>query len=179
VFRSPEHIVAALLAATAAFNGATPVPLPPSDAAGPVYDVVGPVESLDGSERESRAGSTVTVALTSDVLFEFDRADLTGDARSRLDRVAEQISADSAGGAVGVHGHTDDQGADDYNDDLSRRRAESVRQALADRLGADLTIEATGHGEREPAVPNVVDGRPSEENRSRNRRVEIVYDARQ
>jgi outer membrane protein OmpA-like peptidoglycan-associated protein len=173
VFRSPEHVVGALIAVTAALHGATP-----PDAAGPVYDVVGPVESLDGSERESRAGSTVTVALTSDVLFAFDRADLTGEASSRLDRVAEQISADSAGGAVAVHGHTDDQGSDAYNDDLSRRRAESVRQALADRLGGDRTIEAEGRGEREPAVPNVVDGRPSEENRARNRRVEIVYDAR-
>jgi outer membrane protein OmpA-like peptidoglycan-associated protein len=177
VFRSPEHVVAVLVAVTATLDGTTPVA--PPDAAGPVYDIVGPVESLDGSERESRAGSTVTVALTSDVLFAFDRADLTGEARSRLDRVAGQISTDSAGGAVAVHGHTDDQGSDAYNDDLSRRRADAVRQALAGRLGGIRTIEATGHGEREPTVPNVVDGRPSEENRARNRRVEIVFDVRQ
>ena len=148
------------------------------DVVGPVEDVVGPVESLDGTEVESREGRTVTVALTSDVLFAFDRADLTPQAQDRLQGVAEQITADAAGGVVAVRGHTDDQGSDEYNDDLSLRRADAVENALGQLLaGKDVTFEASGHGEREPRLPNIVDGQPNEENRAKNRRVEIVYEA--
>jgi len=52
-----------------------------------------------------------------------------------------------------------------------------VRAALAGLLDDHGDrLEAEGHGEREPRVPNVVDGEPNEENRARNRRVEIVFD---
>lgn len=188
MFRSPErlpiqHLVAVIaltagLAANAGSAAWAPEPTlpPPPDAAGPVQDVIGVVESLDGTEQETREGATVTVALTSDVLFAFDRADLSPAARGRLHRVAEQITADAAGGAVRVEGHTDDQGSDAYNDDLSQRRADTVRRTLEELLvGQSLTFEATGHGEGEPTVPNIVDGEPNEENRAKNRRVEIIY----
>jgi outer membrane protein OmpA-like peptidoglycan-associated protein len=155
-----------------------PDPSPP-DAVGAVQDIVGAVESLDGTERQSREGNTVTVALAGDVLFAFDSAELTADAHARLDGVAARIAGESARGGLHVHGHTDDQGGDAYNDDLSQRRAEAVEMALERRLsGAGLTIDATGHGEREPRRPNVVDGVPNEENRAENRRVEIVYELR-
>jgi outer membrane protein OmpA-like peptidoglycan-associated protein len=185
VSRSPERprragfaaALAAGLALASTPAWAQPAP-PPADAAGQVLDVVGEVVSLDGAERQSRAGATVTVTLAGDVLFEFDKSDLTPRARERLRRIAEQISSSAAGGIIRVAGHTDDQGSDSYNDDLSRGRAGSVKAALGELLGAGRPIEAVGHGEREPKVPNVVDGQPSEENRARNRRVEIIFDAR-
>ncbi|MCO1660913.1 OmpA family protein [Pseudonocardia humida] len=149
---------------------------PPPDAVGAVQDIVGAVESLDGTEQQSREGDTVTVALAGDVLFAFDSAELTTDAHTRLDGVAAKIAGESARGGLQVHGHADDQGSDAYNDDLSQRRAEAVEAALEQRLaGTGLTVDATGHGEREPRRPNVVDGVPDEENRAENRRVEIVY----
>jgi outer membrane protein OmpA-like peptidoglycan-associated protein len=185
VSRSPERSRLAVLVAllTALVVGAPPAwaepAPPPADAAGEVQDVVGEVESLDGTERQSQAGQTVTVELAGDVLFALDRADLSPAAQDRLQRVAGQIAAGSAAGAIRVHGHTDDQGSDAYNDDLSRRRAEAVRAELARLItGAGATIEAIGHGERQPRVPNIVDGRPDERNRAENRRVEIVYDVR-
>jgi outer membrane protein OmpA-like peptidoglycan-associated protein len=166
--------------AAGAQESPTPPPPPPAGAVGEVLDIVGEVESLDGTESQTRASETVTVALTSDVLFAFDKADLTGEAQARLQAVAEQIQAESAGGVIAIEGHTDDQGSDAYNDDLSQRRAESVRGALSGLLsGLDVTLEASGHGEREPKVPNVVNGQPSEANRAKNRRVEIVYDLKQ
>jgi hypothetical protein len=47
----------------------------------------------------------------------------------------------------------------------------------ADRLWR-VTPEASGHGERAPRLPDVVDGEPSAENRTKNRRVEILHEAR-
>ncbi|MFF0307619.1 OmpA family protein [Streptosporangium sp. NPDC004379] len=194
--RSPERarraltaaVLTAALAAGLAAGTASPVlaePDPPDGTTAPVDDIALPVEdilaeteSLDGSESESKTGETVTLAITSDVLFALDRASLTSGASARLRGVADRIAAESAGGVVKVVGHTDDQGADAYNDRLSLRRAQAVRRALLPLLaGRNVTFQATGRGEREPKVPNVVDGRPSEENRARNRRVELVFTA--
>lgn len=152
----------------------------PEDAVGVVEDLYFVVESLDGTQTVERAETEVTVTLTSDVLFALDESELTTEARDRLASVADQIRADGAGGVIAIAGHTDDQGSDAYNQDLSERRADSVRAALAGLLSdLDVTFETTGHGESQPRVPNVVDGQPDEENRAKNRRVEISYQVRE
>lgn len=70
---------------------------------------------------------------------------------------------------IRIVGHTDDIGSDRSNQILSEGRCRSVRQAMVDR-GIDIRrIEIVGRGERDPIVPN-----DSEENRQKNRRVEIV-----
>jgi outer membrane protein OmpA-like peptidoglycan-associated protein len=165
----------------------TPPTAPPESATGvvedlvfPVEDIIGEVESLDGTESETQQGTQVTVALTSDVLFALDKWALTGKARQRLKEVADQVNAEGAGGVVKIQGHTDDQGGDAYNQTLSRRRADAVRQAMTGLLtGAGVTLQAEGYGETRPKVPNVVDGEAIPENRAKNRRVEIVYDVKQ
>ncbi|ACZ84457.1 OmpA family protein [Streptosporangium roseum] len=191
--RSPESVwrvlVASLLAGGLVAGAAPAVwasPEPPADATAPVEDLLLPVDdllaevdSLDGSESETKQGETVTLALTSDVLFALDRAVLTAKAAARLRGVAGRVKTESAGGVVKIVGHTDDQGTDAYNDRLSLRRAQAVQEGLRALLsGQSVTFEATGLGERQPKVPNVVDGRPVEENRARNRRVEIVFTAK-
>ncbi|NUW30045.1 OmpA family protein [Nonomuraea sp. SMC257] len=174
-----------LLPATPLFSPTVPpVPsdayAPVEDLVLPVEDVIGEVESLDGAQSETKQGTRVTVALTSDVLFALDKWALTGAARKRLQGVADQVEAEGAGGVVKVQGHTDDQGSDAYNLRLSQRRAQAVEQALRGLLaGADVTLQAQGYGESRPKLPNVVEGKPVEGNRARNRRVEIVFDARQ
>ena len=65
-------------------------------------------------------------------------------------------------------GHTDTVGAGPQNDDLSRRRAQQVRQMLIDRQFPAARIEAVGRGERELAVPTADDVEEP-----RNRRVAI------
>jgi outer membrane protein OmpA-like peptidoglycan-associated protein len=185
MWRSPE-IRASAAAAAALAAGLTAILLPAApgwaqseDAVGVVEDLYFVVESLDGTETVERGQTEVTVTLTSDVLFALDESELTAEARDRLAAVADQIRGEGAGGTVTIAGHTDDQGSDSYNQDLSQRRAESVRAELAGRLSdLDVTFETAGYGETEPRVPNVVDGQPNEDNRAKNRRVEITYDVR-
>ncbi|WP_326643095.1 OmpA family protein [Streptosporangium sp. NBC_01755] len=182
--RSPERLAVLALTFTLVVAPAVVAWADPEDTAADVEDIVAPVEdiiaeveSLDGAESESKRGEQVTVALTSDVLFALDRAVLTPQARQRLRRVAERIQAESAGGVVRIEGHTDDQGADAYNDALSLRRARAVQQALRQQV-SHVTFQAMGFGERRPKLPNVVQGRPVKENQAKNRRVEIVFNAK-
>lgn len=72
------------------------------------------------------------------------------------------------GGDIVVTGHTDTLGGDAQNDDLSRRRAQQVRQMFIDRQFPAARIEAVGRGERELAVPTA-----DEVGEPRNRRVTI------
>ncbi|MEO3798720.1 OmpA family protein [Nonomuraea sp. B1E8] len=165
----------------------SPAPSTPPDATGavedlvlPVEDVIGEVESLDGTQSETKQGREVTVALTSDVLFELDKWKLTGKAEQRLEQVAGKIDAEGAGGVVRIEGHTDDQGSDSYNVTLSQRRAQAVQTAMRGLLtGSGVTLQAKGYGESRPKLPNMVDGKPMEKNRAKNRRVEIVFTAKQ
>jgi outer membrane protein OmpA-like peptidoglycan-associated protein len=76
-----------------------------------------------------------------------------------------------------ISGHTDALGAEDYNKDLSRRRAEVVTSTLKS-LGVNATqIVETGMGASLPLDPNRrQDGTDNPEGRSRNRRTEIYLD---
>ncbi|MEV4804918.1 OmpA family protein [Nonomuraea sp. NPDC049421] len=165
----------------------TPPPSVPADAIGavedlvlPVEDIIGEVESMDGTESETTQGRQVTVAVTSDVLFALDKWQVTAKARDRLAKVARKVRTEGAGGVVKIEGHTDDQGADAYNRTLSLRRAQSVERAMRGLLtDAGVTLQAQGYGESRPRLPNLVDGKPVEANRAKNRRVEIIFTAKQ
>jgi outer membrane protein OmpA-like peptidoglycan-associated protein len=77
---------------------------------------------------------------------------------------------------VTVTGHSDGRGDPAYNLDLSQRRAEAVRAALAEQLGAGFAFEVAGRGEDEPVAPNEnADGSDNPEGRALNRRVVIRY----
>ena len=134
--------------------------------------------SLTGNSSDLKSrivGAERIVELPADVLFAFDSAELSGQAEPALRQVAETIRS-SPPGAIRVIGHTDDKGTDDYNDALSLRRAQAVRDWLGEQVGVrqrDIAVE--GAGESQPIVPNAnPDGSDSEEGRSRNRRVEVV-----
>lgn len=70
---------------------------------------------------------------------------------------------------IEVQGHTDSQGSDDYNLDLSQRRAETVVEYLSLFGVAEDRLTARGYGESEP-----VDTNDTEAGRVKNRRVELV-----
>jgi OOP family OmpA-OmpF porin len=70
---------------------------------------------------------------------------------------------------ISITGHTDDVGSDKFNLDLSKRRANAVKNYLVSKSVADALIITDGKGESMPIVPN-----DSPENRTKNRRVEFI-----
>jgi outer membrane protein OmpA-like peptidoglycan-associated protein len=122
------------------------------------------------TRRETDQGNKVQIALSTDVLFAFDKADLTAAAQAELRRVAGRLA--EAKGTVRVVGHTDDVGSDSYNLGLSQRRAQAVHQALARMVAAGrMRFQVQGKGETEPVVQGT-----SAQARRRNRRVEISFE---
>ena len=67
-----------------------------------------------------------------------------------------------------IVGHTDDIGSDPYNNDLGKRRAQSVRTYFRN-LGLEAKINIDSKGEKQPVAPN-----DSDENRQKNRRVNVL-----
>jgi OmpA-OmpF porin, OOP family len=105
---------------------------------------------------------------TSFLLYFFENRDeLTPDSRQMLARVVDEIARRPAPEIV-VIGHTDRVGPVPYNDTLSLRRAERVRDELVKVGIAAERIRVEGRGEREPLVPTA-----DEVAEPRNRRVEI------
>jgi len=70
--------------------------------------------------------------------------------------------------AIEIGGHTDNVGKPDYNLKLSDARAAAVRQWLIEHGIAAARLTSRGYGDTQPLVPNT-----SDENRARNRRVEL------
>lgn len=116
--------------------------------------------------------------MTSDVLFAFDQADLLPGSEAVLDRVVTQVQQ-AKPGAVTITGYTDSVGDADYNLDLSRRRAESVRGYLASKVNRpDISYAVDGKGEDDPVAPNdTASGDDNPAGRRLNRRVTIQLPA--
>ncbi|HEU4366748.1 MAG TPA: OmpA family protein [Methylomirabilota bacterium] len=94
--------------------------------------------------------------------------ELTPESKGEIVKLFAEIAGRSDPEVV-VVGHTDRQGTLEYNDALSRRRAERVRTDLIGRGIAADKIQVAGRGEREPLVPT-----EDEVVEPRNRRVEIT-----
>ncbi|MEU6729436.1 OmpA family protein [Nonomuraea wenchangensis] len=145
------------------------------DISGKVLDISERVSSLDESVTHETAGAVRTITVATDVLFAFDKADLSAKAESRLAQVAGTLKAEAAGRQVRIDGYTDAKGSDAYNRELSQRRAHAVRDALA-LLAPGIAFTVEGHGEADPVAPNTLpDGGDNPKGRAKNRRVEISY----
>lgn len=125
-------------------------------------------ERADGAFDLAAKAEEIEVNLAADVLFAVDSAELSGEADGVLQDAAEQLQAFESG-RVEIVGHTDSVADDAHNLELSRRRAEGVRQRL-EALGAlqGFEVAADGRGESEPRVEETDD-----ESRQLNRRVEL------
>lgn len=112
-----------------------------------------------------------------DTLFEFDKATLTPRAEETLSVLGPMIQNVGAH-PVTIEGHTDAVGTDDYNQQLSDRRAERVRNWLLEhRVVERKAVSTVGYGEKKPVAPNTKpDGKDNPAGRALNRRVEIVVD---
>lgn len=99
--------------------------------------------------------------------FEYDSANLTRDSYPVLDAAVVKLK-EFSDLEVMIVGHTDDQGSDEYNLELSQKRAETVRRYLISRGIDESRLKALGMGKNQPLVDN-----DSDESRAINRRVEF------
>jgi outer membrane protein OmpA-like peptidoglycan-associated protein len=117
---------------------------------------------------ETRDTKRGLVASMSDVLFDTAQHTLKPGARERLSKIADIITA-HPGVHVAIEGHTDSVGTDEYNQQLSERRASSVRNFLVQNGVPPTSVSAMGFGEAQPVATN-----NTAEGRQTNRRVELV-----
>jgi outer membrane protein OmpA-like peptidoglycan-associated protein len=99
--------------------------------------------------------------------FEFDKATLTEDSKDILEVAYNALDA-SPDVQVEISGHTDSVGSDDYNQELSLRRAQAVKNWLEQRGVRSDRMKTVGKGEMEPIADN-----GTEEGRTENRRIEF------
>lgn len=108
-----------------------------------------------------------------DVKFDFDRAEVKQDSMSDIRELADFMKQYGQTSTV-VEGHTDSVGTDAYNQRLSERRANAVRDVLVNQHGLQGNrVRAVGYGESRPVADNA-----TEEGRAINRRVEAEVEAR-
>jgi outer membrane protein OmpA-like peptidoglycan-associated protein len=115
--------------------------------------------------RDSARGLIVNM---SDVLFDTGSYTLKTGAREKLAKISGIVLA-HPGLNLQIEGHTDSVGSDEMNQQLSERRADSVRDFLAEQGVPGSAISARGFGKTQPVA-----GNDTAEGRQRNRRVELV-----
>jgi len=115
--------------------------------------------------RDSARGLIVNM---SDVLFDTGSSTLKPGAREKLAKISGIVLA-HPGLTLQIEGHTDSVGSDDFNQQLSERRADSVRDFLAEQGVQTSSMTAHGFGKTQPVASN-----DTGEGRQRNRRVELV-----
>lgn len=101
------------------------------------------------------------------VTFEFGRATLTSNSETILTRAYNALVA-NPDVQIEISGHTDNVGSQQYNQDLSLKRAQAVRNWLAQKGIASTRMKAVGKGENEPVASN-----ETYAGRAENRRIEF------
>ena len=127
-------------------------------------------QELEGAQ-VSRVGEGIAVTFDSGILFPFDSAELTSEARSNLRKLADSLQAEKRTNVM-ILGHTDSAGNDSYNQRLSERRGLSAEDYLASLGVASSRLVSRGRGEAEPIASN-----GTEDGRRQNRRVEVAISA--
>jgi outer membrane protein OmpA-like peptidoglycan-associated protein len=123
-------------------------------------------ELADLQAKQTERGMVLTL---SDVLFDTNAATLKPGADLAIERLVQFLNENPETRII-IEGHTDSRGSEQYNQDLSRRRAQAVSDALVSRGIASSRFEVLGRGEAFPVASN-----DTASGRQQNRRVEIVF----
>jgi outer membrane protein OmpA-like peptidoglycan-associated protein len=135
---------------------------------------------LERARQEFQAqqtGRSLSMNLSGDVLFDYDKAALKPDAEQALRKVAVVLSQFPES-KVTVEGYTDSKGTKSVNMELSHQRAQAVREWLIKNGGVTVAnISVKGFGEQYPIAPNTnSDGTDNPLGRALNRRVSIIVE---
>ena len=122
-------------------------------------------EKLEIKKEEIQVGQTIQLK---NVFFAFNKWDLLPESYPELNKVAEFLK-ENPSVQIELAGHTDDIGSDEYNLDLSDKRANSVKAYLVAQGISESRLLAKGYGETRPVAPNEYDW-----GREKNRRVEFT-----
>ena len=119
----------------------------PGDSAGPRTDRAPGFSDLESLlSQKGPLGAGTKFKMPNNQLFEYDSAELRGDAVEQLQKVATLIKRNPHA-TFTLEGYTDSYGSQEYNLDLSQRRAESVKTYLVEALGINpAQIETRGYG---------------------------------
>jgi len=131
------------------------------------------LEDCGDKKPAAKAPAVEKISLKADAHFDFDKSDLKAGDKKELDDTAakmKNLKVDS----ISVIGHTDNVGTDAYNQKLSERRADAVKNYLVGKGVSAGTIQTQGKGESQPVADNkTADGR------AKNRRVDVEIRAAQ
>jgi outer membrane protein OmpA-like peptidoglycan-associated protein len=113
--------------------------------------------------------------LSDNILFEFDKYHVRAAAKPTLEKV-NQVLTHFKDARVLIHGHTDSKGTDEYNIELSQKRAAAVKYYFVNNFQAEPTrIQTQGLGKSQPIASNTnPDGSDNPQGREKNRRVEFT-----
>lgn len=118
-----------------------------------------------------RVGEGIEMTFNSGLLFQINSAALSEAAKTNLEKVAGVFVKYPETNLL-IEGHTDDTGPDDFNMELSKKRAYAVSDYLTSKGVSTSRMNVKWYGETQPKVPNT-----SEANRAQNRRVEVAISA--
>ncbi len=122
---------------------------------------------LEGAKVE-RVGEGIKITFGSGILFDVDKSDLRNEAKENIARLAAILNKYEDTNIL-VEGHTDSDGAEDYNMALSERRARAVSSYLAQHGVTSGRISVMWYGETQPVADNA-----TAEGKQANRRVEVA-----
>jgi len=130
-----------------------------------------PAEGAEASPRTPVASApppSEKITLSDEALFAFDQATINAEADRRLDELVTRLQGLDQVERVVIVGHADSIGTNEYNKELSQRRAESVKRYLEQKGIAPERVDVRAMGEAQPVAPNSTSA-----GRAQNRRVEI------
>jgi outer membrane protein OmpA-like peptidoglycan-associated protein len=104
------------------------------------------------------------------VFFEFDKAELRPEGQRELDEITSEYRRGADGSGLRIQGHADSRGSEPYNQELSRKRAQAVKNYLIGKGVPEAALDVEAYGEHRPAIP----GADTEREHQQNRRVEFV-----
>jgi OmpA-OmpF porin, OOP family len=124
-----------------------------------------PEKPKPAAEKPKPVAEKVTFA--ADVLFDFDKAVIKPEGKSKLDDISNKVRGINLEVVIAI-GHADSTGSDAYNQRLSVRRSESVKAYMVSKGIEPNRVYTEGKGEKQPVADN-----KTRDGRAKNRRVEI------